>query len=298
MKCLKRTNILFMGDLNYNKAQELWSSFHDEVKYQHRFFPSHPVLDRLAAIVKHCEQTISPGKIYYRARIIDDAAQAEHMVAKCYGKDCSKEERKWYRNKENKFRGLSKEGSYVPPNADMIRDGRSNPKFVRFLYMAESPTTAVFEVRPILFSAINVAGIEVKEVLRVANIAVNIDMNPENEKSVDEWLLCFIQSAFSSPTNNADDYIASQIIAEYIRHLGYDGIRYASSLHRGGYNLTIFDVSKCGPVCSTDLRLENIKISLRPAIGAENIDERFQFISDNIPMRLDKKSGKLVMAEV
>lgn len=287
-----------MADSSYDIARELWYSFHEEVKYRHRYFPSHPVLDRLSEIAKGCELIIEPGATYYRARIIDDAAQSEHMILKCYGSDCSEEERDWYRNKANKFRGLSKEGSFVPPNPDLIRDGRSNAKFIRFLYMAESPTTAVFEVRPILYSAVNVAGIEVKEKLSIANIAVDIDMNPKNEKSVDEWLLGFVQSAFSSPTNNQDDYIASQIIAEYLRHLGYDGIRYASSLHRGGFNLTVFDVSKCEAVFSTDMRLENIKMYLRPAIGAENIDGRFEYIVDNLPMRMDKESRQLVEAEI
>jgi len=287
-----------MADLSYDIARELWYSFHEEVKYRHRYFPSHPVLDRLSEIAKGCELTIEPGATYYRARIIDDAAQSEHMIVKCYGSDCSEEERNWNRNKANKFRGLSKEGSFVPPNPDLIRDGRSNAKFIRFLYMAESPTTAVFEVRPILYSAVNVAGIEVKEKLSIANIAVDIDMNPKNEKSVDEWLLGFVQAAFSSPTNNQDDYIASQIIAVYLRHLGYDGIRYASSLHRGGFNLTVFDVSKCEAVFSTDMRLENIKMYLRPAIGAENIDGRFEYIVDNLPMRMDKESRQLVEAEI
>ena len=287
-----------MAKTNYDIARELWSSYLDEVKYRHRFFPSHAVLDRLSVIVKQCELAIEPGRIFYRARIIDSAAQAEHMLTKCYRSDSSEEERKWYRNRGNKFRGLSKEGSYVPPNPESIRDGRSNAKFIRFLYMAESPTTAVFEVRPILYNAINVAGIKVNERLTIANIAVDIDMDPEKEKSVDEWVLCLIQSAFSSPTNNPDDYIASQIIAEYLRHLGYDGIRYGSSLHRGGFNLTVFDVTKCEAVFSTDMRLENIKVYLRPAFGAENIDGRFEYIVDNVPMRLDMKSGQLVKAEV
>ena len=39
-------------------------------------------------------------------------------------------------------------------------------KFIRYLYISESPVTAVFEVRPILHSAVNVAGIEVKEPLK------------------------------------------------------------------------------------------------------------------------------------
>lgn len=287
---------LVMEATNYNKARELWYSFHNEVKYHHRFFPSHPVLDKLAVFAEQCKLTVNAGKIYYRARIIDDNALSEHMIAKCYRQGCTEEERKWYHNKKNKFRGLSKEGSYVPPNPDLIRDGRSNPKFIRYLYIAESPTTAVFEVRPLLHNAVNVARIEVKEQLIIANIAVGIDIDATKDNSVDEWLMYFIQTAFSSSTNNPDDYIASQIIAEYIRHLGYDGIRYSSSLHRGGYNLTVFDVEKCEAVSSTDLRLEDIKMSLRPAIGAVVMDGRFEYIKDNIPMKWD--NGELVEAEV
>ena len=284
-----------MSSSNYDKAQEIWTSFCNEVKYQHRFFPSHIVLDKIGDIARKNEMVIKPSSIFYRARIIDhDAARTEHMVAKCFGPNSTEEDHKWYRNKANKFRGLCKEGSYVPPNSALIREGRSNPKFIRYLYMAESPTTAVFEVRPLLYSAINVAGIEVKEQLRITNLATDIDLNPEKEKSVDDWLLGFLQSAFSSPTNNPDDYIPSQIISEYCRHIGFEGIRYSSSLHRGGFNLTVFDISKCEAVCSTDLRLENIKISLRPAIGAENIDGRFEYIKDNVPMKLDKNSGLLV----
>jgi RES domain-containing protein len=287
---------LVMEATNYDKARELWYSFHDEVKYHHRFFPSHPVLDKLAVFAEQCKLTVNAGKIYYRARIIDDNALSEHMIAKCFRQDCTEEERNSYHNKNNKFRGLSKEGSYVPPNPDLIRDGRSNPKFIRYLYIAESPTTAVFEVRPLLHNAVNVAGIEVKEQLIIANIAVGIDIDATKDNSVDEWLMYFIQTAFSSSTNNPDDYIASQIIAEYIRHLGYDGIRYSSSLHRGGCNLTVFDVEKCEAVSSTDLRLEDIKMSLRPAIGAVVMDGRFEYIKDNIPMKWD--NGELVKAEV
>lgn len=283
---------------NYKEASELWSSFRNEVMFRQRFFLNHPVLDRLGDIARTLETLIAPGRIYYRARIIDDNALKEHMMGKCYGPNATKEDGRWYFSKDNKFKGLSKEGSYVPTDPKLIRDARSNPRFIRYLYVAESPTTAVYEVRPILYNAVNVAGIEVKEPLRIANIAVDIDPNPEKEKSVDEWLLGFVQSAFSIPTNNPDDYIPSQIIAEFFRHLGYDGIRYSSSLHEGGYNLTIYDVSKCEPVFSTDMRFEKMKISLRPAIGAENVEGRFQWIKDNVPMRWDKDAMTLVEAEV
>lgn len=289
-----------MEQTDYDKAKELWESFCQEVLFKKRFFINHPLLDRLAEIAITVEMSIAPGAVYYRARIIDDnTAKKEHMLSRCYRSDSSEEEeRTWYRNKANKFRGLTKEGSYVPPDPLLIRDARSNPKFIRYLYIAESPTTAVFEVRPILYNAVNVAGIEVKENLLVANIAVDIDMSLDKERSVDELLLSFVQSAFSFPTNNPDDYIPSQVIAEYFRYLGYDGIRYSSALHKGGFNLTIYDVTKCEAIFSTDLRLENMKIYLRPALGAENIDGRFEYIVDNIPMRLDKNTRTLVEAEV
>lgn len=288
-----------MDSSNYEIVKELWTSFREEVMFKHRFFLSHPVLDKLVEIAKRREVTIVPGKTYYRARIIDDAAaKNEHMLAKSYSPKATEDERKWYRNKENKFRGLTKEGSYVPPKPELVRDGRSNPKFIRYLYVSESPTTAVFEVRPILYSAVNVAGIEVKEPLKIANIAEDIDLDSKKERGQDEWLLSFVQSAFSFPTNNPDDYIPSQVIAEYFHHLGYDGIRYSSSLHRGGFNLTIYDITKCEAVFSSELRLENIKVYLRPAIGAENIDGRFEYIVDNVPMRLDRETHGLVEVEV
>ena len=59
---------------NNDIAKALWRSFREEVLYNHRFYPSHAVLDRLAAIAKRCVLTIKPGSIYYRARIIDDNA--------------------------------------------------------------------------------------------------------------------------------------------------------------------------------------------------------------------------------
>ena len=284
-----------MTSQNYEIAHEQWKSFYEFVMFHQRYFIAHPFLVKLQEIVAECEMIIDPGRVYYRARVIDDkAARYEHMVAKCYGEGSTEEDHKFYCNKDNKFRGLCKEGSYVPPDPKVVRDGRSNPRFIRYLYMSESPTTAIFEVRPLLYSAVNVAGIVVNEPLRIANIAVDIDMDPEKEKSIDEWLLSFIQCAFSSPTNNPDDYIPTQIIAEFFRHLGYDGIRYSSSLHIDGFNLTVFDTSMCEPIFSTDLRLVNIKISLHPALGAENIDGRFEYIHDNIPMRFDKHILKMV----
>ena len=47
-----------------------------------------------------------------------------------------------------------------------------------------------------------------------------------------------------------------------------------------------------------DMRLESIKMSLRPALGSEIVDGPFQWIKDIVPMRWDKDTNRLVEAEV
>ena len=40
------------------------------------------------------------------------------------------------------------------------------------------------------------------------------------------------------------DYVPTQYICDYVKHLGYDGIRYKSTLVEGGINYAIFDERK------------------------------------------------------
>lgn len=85
-----------MGLSDYEIAHNLWDSFRDAVMFKQRFFLDNPVLDKLVEIAKSREVTIAPGKVYYRARIIDDAAaRNEHMLAKCYSPDATEEEIGW-----------------------------------------------------------------------------------------------------------------------------------------------------------------------------------------------------------
>jgi len=73
-----------MESSNYDIAHDLWNSFRDAVMFKQRFFLDHPVLDKLVEIARGREVTIDPGTVYYRARIIDDAARNELMLTKCY----------------------------------------------------------------------------------------------------------------------------------------------------------------------------------------------------------------------
>lgn len=265
------------------EAKDIWEKFKESVLYENRFFITHPLLDIIKKYITDNIFTVKQGGIFYRARIIDDNATKDHMLYKCYSENG--DSKKYFG--KNQFRGLSKEASYVPPDNKQVGEGRANPKFIKYLYMAEEPITAIFEVRPLLIDSVNLAEIETLSDLHLANIAVELDSETER-KSIAEYIMSYIQGSFSYPTNNKDYYIPTQIIAEYIKSIGYDGIRYNSSLHKGGVNLTIFNYDKCEPVSSRDFRIENVKMTVRAAIGSDSGINKFWWIVDNKVRPIDK----------
>lgn len=269
------------------EARKLWYSFKDAIFYENRFFVKHQLLDMLSEYMASNILTIESGKVYYRARIIDDNCINDHMIYKCYAAPEGEKLDIKYVGKANPFKGLTKEASFVPPKEVKVSAGRANPKYVKYLYVAESPTTAIFEVRPFIYDAVNIAKVQVNEPLKVANIAVELDLSNDKNATVEMYVMRMIQRAFSKPTNDADDYIPTQVIAEYIKSLGYDGIRFNSSIHSGGVNLTIFNYEKCEAISSQDFRLENIKLTARAAIGSANYDGDMCYIVDNKPKYYD-----------
>lgn len=239
-------------------------------------------MDKLKDYLGNDSKIVAAGEVYYRARIINEDAWEDYMM-----KVCEKEDgdyRRYFSN-ANRFKGLTKEGSFVPSDKSVIKDGRANPKYVKFLYMAENPTTAIFEVRPLWSDRINLAEIRVNTDLQIADLTYEVLNQPNNMTEFD-WLLHFIQESFSIPTNDSDEYIPSQIIAANIKKWGYDGIRYNSSLHKGGVNLTIFTPEKCEAISSRDMKISNFTISAQSQ-PTSTIDNKILFIDNNECQLLD-----------
>lgn len=274
-------------------ARILWYDFKDTVFYGNRYFVNHELLDVLAEYISQNVLEIETGQIYYRARIIDDTCIDDHMLRKCFCDHDGDAPATKYMGKSNPFKGLTKEASYVPPKNVKVGEGRANPRYIKYLYVAESPTTAIYEVRPFIYDAVNIAKIRVNNPLKIVNIAVDLDLSNNDETTKEIWVMGMIQGAFSKPTNNTDDYLPTQVIAEYIRSLGYDGIRFNSSLHYGGVNLTIFNYEKCEAVSSQDFRVEEMKITARAAFGSANYHGDLTYIKDNEPIYLDLEGIRL-----
>lgn len=137
----------------------------------------------------------------------------------------------------------------MKPISNSASEGRANPKGIPYLYVATDKETAMSEVRPSLGAVISIGKFEPVRELKIIDFSVHQGKSkfflkePDEEKRT-EGVWTDMDNAFSTPTSNTDfnsDYVPTQIIAELIKSLGYDGIAYKSSL-ANGHNITLFDL--------------------------------------------------------
>lgn len=209
------------------KANELWNSFKEELIFKNRFIAKHKILDYIECFAQKNNMVIEKSKILYRARLYTGDESFTYYLGKDVNYEGTDMTRKLMilnnkfniKNKEETgFWGYDEENSFVPKNSDLINDGRANPAFIKYLYTAEDPYTAMVEVRPYLKSKVSIAEIKVKESLNIVDFSFESFGNFE----------------------------------------GFDGIRFNSSLHGSGRNITIFNFEKCQPVGSRLYEISDI----------------------------------------
>jgi hypothetical protein len=252
-------------DKEITKAYELWSSFKEEVLYENRYIVNHEVLDYLKHFSERNQKTIDYETILYRARLYtEDETFIQYLGSNFNDEGLDNTDRLMmaYRKHqinsrhESGFWGYDEKGSFVPSNNDFVNDGRANPVYIKYLYTAEEPYTALVEVRPYLNSKVSVAKIKVNESLVIADFSYESFGNFEG---FEQNLIYFIMRDFTNPSNSdKKSYIPTQYVAEFMKTLGIEGIRFNSSLHGRGRNITIFNYDKCQAVGSKLYQIEDI----------------------------------------
>ncbi|MBB1440864.1 RES family NAD+ phosphorylase [Shewanella sp. SG41-4] len=164
------------------------------------------------------------------------------------------------------------------PLPDSASEGRANPKGIPCLYVASQKETAMSEIRPWLGSIISVARFTNSKELRVIDFSRHHNDNlpfyfsePGDAKRI-EAVWTNVDKAFSQPVINSDlksDYAPTQIIAELVKSLGYDGIAFRSSLGRG-HNLALFDLNSVTFKDSSLFRVNDVQFSFE-----SSNDERY-----------------------
>ena len=283
----------FMNDLPVKE----WNEFVNELIYKNRFASSHKVVDVIKDYAKRCTATIKKGQVLYRARIyhqdplrefvsdvykntkikkqreqnetIDITNEYFNMLlanvwmaitkGNLWGKQVIEAYHKWQRKK---FKGYNSSDSGAPP-ADSGSAGRINPERIRYLYLADDPQTAIYEVRPTIGQHVSVATFKTNEEIKIYDLASEIKHHEKEHEDNDFSLFYEIQQRFSEPnTGDAFRYLPTQYLGEMIKQMGFDGLRFNSSLKKGGVNVVLFDDKKCKAICSDLIRVDDIKLKL------------------------------------
>lgn len=157
----------------------------------------------------------------------------------------------------------------MKPCPDRALEGRANAKGIPCLYAATRPEIAVGEMRPWIGMRISLATLELKREVRVVNcstgdkrLPIYFDEPPPEERARAVWR--DIDRAFTRPVDRCDDladYAPTQMVAEYFRENGLDGVAYSSALAPDdGHNLALFDTSTAEVVSCRLAEIKGVKL--------------------------------------
>ncbi len=198
-----------------------WQEFKKELKHDNRYFPvKAPSKEHLEGLLQHL--LVANGNIpqyLYRSRINEGEEQIP----------------------------LDEMGK--PPEKKSTA-GRANPVGIPYLYTASNTDTAIAEIRPHKGDKITVAKFEVRGELKLADLRdprvsispFSLDDDGLTQVFKDLNYLCHLGEELSKPILPREahlEYLSSQYLCELIKHCGFDGVIYKSSVGDGD-NYAIF----------------------------------------------------------
>ncbi len=283
-----------------NRKNEQWNAFEHDLIYKNRFSSDNPIIEELHKQSERATKTLTKGSIFYRARPFDSTGidklleyylkamgtsktdiketlsnapnyQKEMLLFNCnnydprYSDDSVLSEKiieaqkKWQKNV--KFKGYNAKNSTAPP-AELVPSGRANPNHIRYLYLCEDNMTPIYEIRPFIGQTVSVAELRLMQDVKVYDLTLDIQEETSEPSIHFPSLYNSIGKMFSKPHNgDASKYIPTQYLAEEIKKMGFDGLRYNSSLHAGGVNLVLFDPERCKPMSSYLIEVKSVTIN-------------------------------------
>ncbi|MDX8400448.1 MAG: RES family NAD+ phosphorylase [Gallionellaceae bacterium] len=189
-----------------------YSDFVDEIKFRRRHFLSKNSQEFLSSLKEIADQrtfTLNQGDDLYRAR---KNAYKEHQPS---------------------FDARPSEEMKPIPN--MKAEGRANPYNITMIYLASSEETAIAEVRPDLRFPVTIGQFKALKELKLVDL---VSERPSfygyffpSEVNEDVKLWLSLSSDYSKQLFKEDqqiNYLPTQVIAEYFKEQGFDGIVYQS----------------------------------------------------------------------
>jgi len=231
-----------------NRFNMSWEQFKYQCKYYSRFFDigledsRESLLKVVAELLTKSELTINldKGDKVYRARILDDKFDI----------------------KAEPIEILKNVG---PPQKDKVKNNRMSPAGIPYIYLSNAKEICFSEIRAKTNDSVVVAEFEITKRLKildltsVPNIKERSIFDDEFDPDI-RWATDFMRrfnQEISRPISEKEaalEYVPTQLLAEFIRKIGFDGIQFKSSINKSGLNYTLF----YGPIVEPNLDIYGI----------------------------------------
>lgn len=216
-----------------------WNDFVYSIKNVNRFHSDHLNKEVFKRVCFDISKDLIKNTVLYRGRISDkDGFTAKNMGA-------------------------------PPPN--LISAGRANSSGISCLYLSDDINTTIHEIRARDLDYVSIGYFYLKRDIRVVDISYMDNLSPFATNEF-EWFainighLREIANQIAKPLRRQDsvlDYLPAQYISDFVKHIGYDGIKYKSTLTEGN-NYAIFNekLFKCSNVEVYNINTLEYKVNL------------------------------------
>ena len=206
----------------HSDSLDRWDRLRSELMHENRFFPRIALdLERLEGLLPYLLVDISElPQTWFRARI------------------------------QQESRPYAADEMGAPPK-HRATHGRANPAGIPYLYLASTVLTAISELRPHPGEAATVAEFSIAAGLKLVDlrsprITVSTFMlSSESAVALVRGDIGFLEHLGNEltrpvvPQTAAIDYIPAQFLCEFVKHSGFDGVAYKSSVGEG-VNVALF----------------------------------------------------------
>jgi hypothetical protein len=216
-----------------------WEALKSEIIHKNRFFLENVIeLESLEKYLCDLSKKYDSGEIFYRGRI----SKKEGLPISELGK----------------------------PPWNKSTAGRANPQGIPYLYLSNTIETTLYETRAIFLDYVTVGKFVLNRPIKVVKLRTVQISSPFEENIFDKLLyrpfLKGLEEELSRPLRRFDselDYLPTQYLCEFIKHIGFDGVEYGSSMKKNGINLAIFDDATFECVEREVIEIKNIDISFQ-----------------------------------
>ena len=138
-----------------------------------------------------------------------------------------------------------------PPPPNLAKNYRMSPAGISYTYLSTDIKTCLMEIKIKNCENAIVGEFITKKSLKILDLSytpvyeVKSCFSPDYDHS-QNWIADFVdhfKNEISTPISEDDgelEYVATQLLAEYIRMKKYDGIKFKSSLNPEGFNYVLF----------------------------------------------------------